>query len=328
MDQQVITTTPNPPVGQLTPEVPLGISASLTPNTMQPDTKPLQVDQTQNAQWTYIDRFEISNDSAAGTFLWKWNSYEPLTTKFQVFKGASFTSMIYLPHSLKEAYWASFLNVEWELKFEPIKVTDSRVEIIISQGFIGNTDDSSNLKYGDTFMDSTQLWNETEIHAFDSPETVVIFKPKLFQPQSKMMNNDSIEHFTNPESFGKLWPSFAPTTTVVVRQKSEFVNNSLQPNTFKVNVWIRPIITAMSEFTSRCLNTSLKNSSIYQLSYSPYPWWLYREVNTPANAIKDAYPKLKLEYTWKSILENLEKYCESKPDRLKTLIAQYVSKHE
>lgn len=296
---EISTVTPNAPVGQISPEVPLGISASLAQTVQPVDNPPLIRNDNLDQKWIFLDSFEIKKSMTIGTNLFNWDSYNPfmdvLKQKYDATATFDIPTMV---HAMKDAYWATFLNMEYEMKFEPVKVTDSRVELFIQKNYDGRKDDAT-LKYSDA---ATSSFNqENEIVVLDSPTTAVLFKPTLFQMQTKANNVAGIVNFA-PSELDKIWPAFIPTTTIAIKLQSRFINNNLQPDSFDVNVWIRPIIKTISQLTSRTLSVTRYGSPIYKVNYVPLPWWMSNPIDTYV-ALSNNYPALKSSYTMEALVQ-------------------------
>nr|WNM95085.1 MAG: hypothetical protein [Elmago virus] len=296
------TTFPNPPVGQINPEVPLGVSATLVQDPIPQDNPPFKELNINELQWIYIDSFDISASNAVGKHLYSWDSYQPLGSQWKA-KIDTEGMIVQVPQSLKKAYFASFFSVEWMLKFEPIKVTDSRVEVVALSQFDGGVN-NNNLVYGDAKTSSYNMENQQ--FTFDDPHKVFIMKPALYQMTTKVSNNDYIS-VSNTGDVTKIVPMFVPTTQVSLKQKSKFVHNNLQPSSFTVNVWVAPIIRSISQFHSRLLNLNVPHESLPLLAFSPLPYWLNRDQVPISDYIKSRYPKVKLSFTFQQILAEARK---------------------
>jgi len=303
---QIHTTFPNPPSGQLNPEVPLGVSSTLVETPVPLDNLPFDEKNLNQLQWVYAGRFTISDSDNIGKDLFNWNSYRPFGEHWSSdidIHGAR----IYLPQAMKEAYFATFSNIEWMIKYEPIKVTDSRVEVVQLYNFDGNID-AGELQFGNA---ETSSYNFENVQfTFDSPHKVVILIPPLYQMVTKLSNNDSIRIDTDGQ-VTQYVPIFLPTTSLSLKLKSRFVHNNLQPPNFEVNVWVYPIIRTLSQLHSRGLNTNVPHQSFPLVAFSPQPWWLKRNQDPIESLFFRTFDKLELHrYSLKDILSSMKTWSE------------------
>lgn len=319
---EVSTVTPNAPVGQISPEVPLGISASLAQTVQPVDNPPLIRNSNLDGKWIFLDSFEITKNMTIGTNLFNWDSYNPfmdvLKHKYDPTRTYDIPNMV---HAMKDAYWATFLNMEYEMKFEPIKVTDSRVELFIQKNYDGRKDTDA-LKYSNA---ATSSFNqENEVVVLDSPSTAVLFQPTLFQMQTKANNLAGIVNFA-PSQLDKIWPAFIPTTTIAVKLQSRFINNNLQPDSFEVNVWIRPIIKTMSQLTSRTRSVTRYGDPVFVVNYVPSAWWMSNPIDT-FNAVSNNYPALESNYKMEALVAYVKelKIKKYEPDAIVAAVKKYV----
>lgn len=321
---KVQTTFPNAPSGQINPEVPLGVSATLVETPVPLDNPPFDEKNINQQQWIYYDNFEISDNDTVGKNLFNWNSYRPLGDYWLVDidnKGMK----VNVPQALKEVYFASFANIEWYIKYEPIKVTDSRVEVVQFYDYDGIIDPAS-MTFGSA---ATSSYNKENIQfTFDDPTKVIIFKPPLYQMATKVPNNDSIKI----DSLGNVTqyiPPFVPTTSLSLKLKSKFIHNNLQPSKFTVNVYVLPIIRAVSQLHSKCLNTNVPHQSLPLIVFSPQPWWLKR-LQTPIETLFFEYfDKIKIsKYSLKQILKSVGSwYAEGIAEEgVKAELERYIEK--
>lgn len=321
---QVLTTTPNAPVGQITPEVPLGISASLTQIVSPLEYPPLRSSTGGLNEWNYIDSFTIEAKNPVGKFLWSWDSYDPFKSKTKnKFMENNNQVIPYLFKNMALPYWAQYLNMEYILRFEPVKVTDSRVEIFVEKNYDGRAD-QNNIAFGDA---STSSYNqENEIFTFDSPDEVKLIKPTLFQAQSKMPNNAGLIHEVD-KPIEKLWPTFLPTTTISLKQQSRFINNALQPDTFDVNVYIMPIIRTMSQLNSKLPVMNFGDTDAYNLTYVPYPWWMAVPINPSYDTFKANYPDVELKSTVKEVRKVVKEFVKKGTYTAKAIVTYMVENY-
>lgn len=286
----VPTTFPNPPAGQLNPEVPLGVSSTLVEDPLSQDIKPFSEENLSELQWIYSGKFSITDQNPVGTHLWSWDSFNPLGNLWKTTIDED-GMVINLPQSLKKPYFASFCNVEWYIKFEPIKVTDSRAEVLYLVEYDGRINNSS-LVFGDA---KSSDYNAENIQfVFDDPHKCVIVKPPLYQMVTKLPNNDYLQLSPTSLTATQLRPVFVPTTSVSLKLKSKFVHNNLQPDSFDVNVWIAPVVRSISQMHSRLLNNNVIHEDTPVLVYSPMPWWLQRDLASAEQMYRWTYPNFKI----------------------------------
>lgn len=255
---EIQTTLPIKPTGITTTEIPLGITGTLATQLVANDTI-FENHMIQDGQrWSYIDQFIVNATSPPGTMLWRWNSRNPLASRYEIrvdLMDASSNFQV-IPRSLVEAQYSRLSQVSWELMFKPIKINDCRVQFDLIETF---GKQPSNL----STLEPEMFLNNMYHFMIDDPNQPIIFKPDMFFLQRSI--NTKISYFNNVDS--NSLPATIPRTYVSVYNRTRYVPNLMQADTFTVLVFARPIISGLEGLSS---SNRLTNVNWFT---TPYWYW-------------------------------------------------------
>jgi hypothetical protein len=214
------TTNPIPPTGGTNTSVPLGISSS-TEMTPAPMNIPYFGDlDFSTPKMIYIDQFQISNNQQLYTEVFTWGVRD---TRLKQYLSLYENPTSITPWNLVAAHFSKQVRMEYTLLFYPIKVSDCRVKIDIIVDF------------NDTLNPAFQTADFSNLNTqftFDDPDGVI----QIPIPQYYVTNtvNTDNNYFNGTYNF----PGFLPKTKIRATIANAYHNNALQPETFKVEVFL------------------------------------------------------------------------------------------
>jgi hypothetical protein len=232
----ISTTNPIAPTGATPTEVPFGISGSTTLNSIPADLQPASGSMLYSGHGLFLTRFSISTLDTVGSVVWNFDARFPLGRNafenryYRVSSGGNYRPIV--PWDLWPVWFSAQCRVDYELVFVPVKVGDSRVSLdfVFDYSGLGNTG-----PYG-----TDTLVQDSFHKLIDDQDDQFSFTVPLIYV-TKLVN-------TVPPKFGTLaptsndFPAFLPQTTMQVFIRSPYQPNLMQPNSFDVLVFMRPIV--------------------------------------------------------------------------------------
>lgn len=226
MMEQVQTTTPNKPTGIPPPEVPLGIQGTFLD---QVGVQKLDgnLGQMRLDNILYLGNFKVTTADEIGTLKHEFSTWDgiPLAgyTK-QLNQGVQ----VLVPWNMIPTYYSRMAKVDYELVYQPVKVSDCRVSIDVVANF-----ENSRVEY-----DSKTLVNNNVHYLFDDPMEYLTFPVPMYWPTINVNTNAYMIHQTGkPNEVYK--NAFLPKTRVSAFIATPYIKNSLQPTEVVVVVWLR-----------------------------------------------------------------------------------------
>lgn len=224
---KVQTTTPNTPTGISPPEVPLGIQGTfrdtLGPQKLDGDLPPMQL---QNM--ILLDVIEITTAMDIGTEIYSFSTLDGIPN-------AKYTSnlkaghQVLVPWNMVPAYYSRLCKVDYELFFQPVKVSDCRVAVDVVANFANQS-----VEYN-----STTLTNNNVNFQFDDPSGFLNYPVPMYWPVINTQTPATITATNTPSPGLVLKPAFLPQTRVSVFIAAPYIRNNLQPDVVKLIVWLR-----------------------------------------------------------------------------------------
>lgn len=266
------TTLPIKPTGLNPTEVPLGITGTLTETPVQQNIQPKVNQFTDPSKLIYLGFFNVSNEDAPGTKLYTWNYLKPLTDYYAA-KWNTGDSQITqtVPWSLMRAFFSRQCRVDFELVFQPIKINDSRFSFDVVFSYDVNS-------LSDT-LNTTLTFNDSIHKSMDSPSNELTFTiPTFFMTNSQPTDRVNYFYVDDEGIVQKLntLPAFLPTTQVNLYVRNPYTPNNIQMETFKVLVYLRPIVTEMvgctaKSYVSYNADRLTNNTALVQPWFMPIP---------------------------------------------------------
>jgi len=227
---QISTTTPAPPSGVTPTEVPLGISGTVS-EVIAPLNFPQVKLQINTVNWgSYHSTVSISTTDIEGANWFSWNSERPLPNENTLFvTGAEFDELVYfVPRDLMVAFFSRQCKIDWQLRFIPVKVSDSRASTDIVYSYEG----IQNLVYN-----HLKLANDSVHKIFDDQDDQFDIIPPLFW----FTNN--VHTYKYIDRGNLLLPSaFLPYTELKAFIRNPYQPNMTQPLSFDVVIIVFPIV--------------------------------------------------------------------------------------
>jgi len=314
MEKRVETTEPLAPTGVTNTEVPLGVTATLATQEISDTQIVFNNSLCDPTKWIWIDSFKIRNATLPGQRIYNWSMTNPLKSKFQSARiEESHTLITILPKALFYAYYCRFGQVDWEVMLQPVKIGDCRVELDIVFKYNSATPDL----VAQT-LDRNQLLSDSLHYELDDVMNPPVFKvPAYWKVSQPPMNDVFADYDTN---FSKRWikPLGYPDTSFFIYQRTRYINNQLQMDSFDVNVYVRPITSGLSCFATRSL-TSVNNGSLTMIPYIPKPYWLEQDVPVYKDELALSY----FETTYEEIKELQKSSAQEDKVRLSKLTKEY-----
>ncbi|UHK03081.1 MAG: hypothetical protein GABPV2_gp3 [Guiyang argiope bruennichi polycipivirus 2] len=216
------TTNPISPTGGTNTSVPLGISAS-TEIKPVPLNMPFLSDTIfSNPKKIFIDSFTIKNTQTLYDEVYNWSVRDNKLLQYFGFSTSQDPSI--LPWNLIPAYFSKQVRMEYQLLFYPVKVSDCRVKIDAIVDFIDT------LSAADASLFFANLNSQFQL---DEPDGIIQYPvPQYFTTNN--VNTDMNSFESNVLSF----PGFLPKTRIRFSIANRYHNNSLQPESFNVLVFL------------------------------------------------------------------------------------------
>jgi hypothetical protein len=236
---EVSTTNPAPPTGITPTEVPLGITTATTVT-----QGPVNIPRTPATSLSlnrpiYIDKFTITPSNVTGQQVYAMTTKFPFgdfPNRYNQNAQEDDTIQFFVPWSLIKAFYSKQCKIDWEMELVPVKVADSRVILDVVFGYDdGQAPPSTQLLY---------LANDTVSFKLDSQnEPIKIMIPQFWATEVVQTDTFRARQVTAPLFANVIQPAFLPTTNVVIRIRNPYQPNLIQPDTFEVLVFLRPIVT-------------------------------------------------------------------------------------
>lgn len=216
------TTNPIPPTGETNTSVPLGITASTAVPQVPLNAPFFQDSMLFSPKKIWIDSFTINNTRTLYDPIYEWSVRNTKLTQY-LSRGASQESTI-LPWNLIPAYFSKQVRMEYSLLFYPVKVADCRVKI---DAIVDYTDSISDIDNARDYA------NPNFQFQLDDPDGII----QIPVPQFYVSNNVNTD-MNNFETGVLEFPAFLPRTKMHFIIANRYHNNSLQPESFKVHVFL------------------------------------------------------------------------------------------
>lgn len=266
---EVSTTNPAPPTGVTPTEVPLGITT-----TTSATGGPLNKGMNKTAMFglqegLYYGQFTVNKTMTLSQNVFEWTSWSPLgntANEYNTVNSAS-NSRFFVPWELMTAFYSKQVKIDWEIVFTAVKVSDCRVSFDVV--FI----------YEDKNTASTypQVLNNDSYHKmFDDQDDSFSVVPPMYW-MTNNVNTDSWRVQLLPGGgITRMQPAFLPYTKMLVKIRSPYIPNSMQPDSFQVIVTLRPIVRQAIGIAGKSVNGTL---NIVDEAQIPRPYFLTRELD-------------------------------------------------
>lgn len=294
---KVPTTTPVAPTGITTTEVPLAITGTLTDTLI--GRNQIVVDQPlyDPTAWIYIDNFVINERTTSGAKLYTWSSDKPLVNCFTQSSGSAPATRIQIvPRSLILPQFSRFGRVSWEVMLKPVKIGDCRVELDIVFSYdksLGNT------------LDKKMFLNDSLHFMVDDPDQPIVFTPPMYWIQNMVTTRmgvpDTSATAVKPASYPSVWAN--------IYQRTRYIPNMIQRPTFVMLVYVRPIVSGLSGFST--------SNRLANVGFISEPYWLQPTTQQSRISIESAGAPLLFH-------QLIELYREAGNDRAKR---EHLDKH-
>lgn len=266
MNTEVQTTTPNKPTGIPPPEVPLGIQGTFL-NKTGPEKLDLDLGQMRLDNLLYLETFNIVTSDEIGTSKHSFSTRRGLPINTYTYETVSGTQVV-VPWNMIPAFYSRLSKVDYELHYQPVKVSDCRV----SMDFVMNFNNSS-LNYNER-----TLVNNNVHYLFDDPIQSLDLPIPMFWPTLNVQTNARI--FTN-ETYEEIYKNqFIPWTNVQGFIAAPYIKNALQPTQLPVVAWLslkpRQVQGASAMKTMAYAGTK----PFKPFSFLPLPYWYEKPIIT------------------------------------------------
>lgn len=263
------TTTPNTPTGISPPEVPLGIQGTfrdtLGPQKLDGDLPPISL---QNM--ILLDVIEIKTTMDIGTEIFTFSTLDGIPNS-KYTKSLIPGHQVLVPWNMVPAYYSRLCKVDYELFFQPVKVSDCRVAIDVVANFT-----NQGLEYN-----STTLANNNVNYQFDDPNGFLNYPVPMYWPVINTQTPAVITPTLTPLPSRVLKPAFIPQTKITAFIAAPYIRNNLQPDIVKLIVWLRlkpRQVQGASAMTS--FYESEGPGALPQVTdYLPLPYWYESPIN-------------------------------------------------
>lgn len=272
---KIQTTLPTAPSGANPPEVPLGISATITETPIQQNIPRKPLNLTDPSKLIYYGKFSINKSRETGSKLFSWNFRTPLPDYYamQWLLTQASTLSQNIPWALWRAYFSRQCKIEWELIFEPVKAKDCRFSMDAVFSYDEKTIDDS--------LTSTTLFNDSIHMVMDDPDQqFTILVPAYWMTATTPTDKIVLFYLEKEEvpNYELLDPAFLPTTNVTLYLRAPYTPNLVQPDEIDVLVYVRPIVT---QITGNVCKTIIGDYSKFDGNGSKVPVtpWFMPKVN-------------------------------------------------
>lgn len=256
---------PTPTVTTTSPDVPLGINLDLTEGLNPNALYPFQADWLDNV--IYHDTFTVSKSDDRN------KKYTSLSFRglYHCFTPSISRPIPCVPWNLLMAYFSSSVKVDWEVILQPVKVSDARCVLDIVSDF-----DSRVLT-----RKNTLLYQPTITYTMDSPLSPLAFIMPTFWLTENLPTPVAVLKFEKPPVppetkptyiVKRLFSIFTPNTITSIFNALPYRGNDLFPDSFKVVIWLRPIVkqaTGLRTIT-RVYHPALSPIEAYSTYPTPY----------------------------------------------------------
>lgn len=265
---EIATQNPQPPSEEIPTEVPLGISSVLDKVPMPMNIVPTPEINYDTSYEIFLQKFTISNTDITGRQLFNWSSQWPLGNFANPYNTISAVGWLNwnVPWSLVTAFYSRQVQIDWILKFTPIKVSDCRA----TMDFV--------VQYNGAVLPipyNTRTTNNDLFHwKIDSQDQAFSIAPSQFWMTNNVQTDTMVYHLGT--SRGTLNPGFLPMTTVTGFLVNRYQNNLMQPDQFEVIVTLVPIVRNIIGFSGKSnvrtiLGLELENQT-------PRPYFLTKAI--------------------------------------------------
>jgi hypothetical protein len=224
------TTQPAPPLGITTTPTPFSVEGAISDDPIPANLAPEVISILSKDNLIYLDSFEITNQQSIGDRIYMHNLNYPLgetTSSNGYFSQPSNnlgTFRPLVPWKLMTVWFSRQCKITYQLVFEPIKVSDCRVSIDTFFTYDGQNITDYNK---DTFVLDTV---EKILDDSDDPfqfEVPAFYLTNIVNTYNTRIKNEYVQ------------PAFIPKTKSFLFIRSPYVPNLMQPDTFKVMVYLR-----------------------------------------------------------------------------------------
>lgn len=266
MNTEIQTTTPNKPTGISPPEVPLGIQGTFL-NKAGPEKLDLDLGQMRLDNLLFLETFEIVTSDEIGTAKHSFSTQVGLPLSTYTFEKISGTQVV-VPWNMIPAYYSRLSKVDFELHYQPVKVSDCRV----SMDFVMNYNNGS-LTY-----DERTLVNNNVHYLFDDPIQCLDLPVPMFWPTLNVHTNSRIYVDDTTQEVYK--SQFIPRTKVEGFIAAPYIKNALQPTQLPVVVWLS-LKPRQVQGASAMKNMSYAGTKPFKpFTFLPLPYWYEKPVIT------------------------------------------------
>lgn len=252
-NMEISTTNPVPPTGITPTEVPLGITSTTTPAGGAINRPTNQSALFALQEGIFLTTFEVSKDDVIGKEVFTWHSLYPLGETENEYNTVvdGENTRFFVPWELMTSFFSRQCKIDWELNFTAVKVSDCRVSF--DGIFIYEDDWNLNTDF------RVALNNDSVHKIFDDQDDTFSIVPPMYW----MTNNVNTDTWRSTVPTIRRQPAFLPSTTLHLKIRSPYVPNSMQPNTFRVVVTLKPIVRQNIGFAAKSGN------SLFLSTYDP-----------------------------------------------------------